>query len=487
MGVDRVGGLCDVVAAGTRAMTNAVPHYRADIDGLRALAIVPVVAFHAFPAAVPGGFIGVDVFFVISGYLISHVIFGSLKSGTFSFSNFYARRIRRIFPALIVVLAASLAWGWFQLFASDYARLGKHAAGGAGFVANFTFWNEAGYFDSDSEAKPLLHLWSLGIEEQFYLFWPALVYLAWKTRVNLLTVMAAVLLVSFAINVVQVRTDEVATFYAPHTRLWELLLGSTLAFTAVWGVPRLPLAARVIDADQRTQQTLRNVAAFTGLIAVAAAVFAFSEDTSFPGWRAGLPTGGTLLLIAAGPGAWINRAVLAQRPLVWIGLISYPLYLWHWPLLSFGRIAEARSPDPQTKALAILASVVLATTTYLVIERPIRFQWRGKPLMATLCVAMAAVGFWGYRVFAKEGFIGRPINRSDVAHFLDYYERIRKNGLAQAYRAECDFMDWASEHTRSTLPESCTQPGRTATVDGFSVGRLVRGCALPRHSIDPAR
>src|SRR4029453_9494978 len=156
--------------AGAPSMT--APRYRPGIDGLRGLAIAPVVAFHSFPDWVPGGFVGVDVFFVISGYLISSIILTSLAAGTFSFSGFYPRRIRRIFPALVLVLVACGAWGWFALFASDYARLGKHIAGGAGFVSNFVFWNEAGYFDAASDTKPLLHLWSLGIEEQFYLLWP---------------------------------------------------------------------------------------------------------------------------------------------------------------------------------------------------------------------------------------------------------------------------------------------------------------------------
>ena len=218
------------------------PTYRPDVDGLRALAIVPVVVFHAFPTLAPGGFVGVDVFFVISGYLISSIILGGLERGRFTFREFYARRIKRIFPALVLVLAACLAWAWFALFSDAYALLGKHVAGGAGFIANFLYWDEAGYFDAASDTKPLLHLWSLGIEEQFYLVWPALLVLSWRLHFPIAFLIAILGTVSFAINVVVVRSDQVAAFYAPWTRLWELLMGSGLAVLA-----RAPTLAPVLD------------------------------------------------------------------------------------------------------------------------------------------------------------------------------------------------------------------------------------------------
>lgn len=164
------------------------PKYRPDIDGLRAVAILFVVGFHAFPNWVHGGFIGVDIFFVISGYLISTIIIGSLERDSFSFVEFYIRRINRIFPALLLVLIACFSFGWYALLADEYKQLGKHIAGGAGFISNFLFWNESGYFDNAAETKPLLHLWSLGIEEQFYLAWPLLLWLVWKNKLNLLAV-----------------------------------------------------------------------------------------------------------------------------------------------------------------------------------------------------------------------------------------------------------------------------------------------------------
>ena len=207
----------------------STPSYRRDIDGLRAIAVLAVIGFHAFPRLVPGGFVGVDIFFVISGYLISTIILTAVNAGRFSFATFYARRIRRIFPALIVVLTACYAAGWFLLYAEPFEQLGKHIAGGAGFVSNYVLWRESGYFDADAETKPLLHLWSLGIEEQFYLAWPLMVFVAWKARLNLVALTIVVFVLSSDLNVEGIRRDLVGTFYSPWTRFWELTAGSALA------------------------------------------------------------------------------------------------------------------------------------------------------------------------------------------------------------------------------------------------------------------
>ncbi|MCI5221088.1 MAG: acyltransferase [Candidatus Electrothrix sp. AR4] len=210
------------------------PKYRPDIDGLRALAVLSIVGFHASPFRVPGGFIGVDIFFVISGFLISTIIFENLEHNRFSFIEFYSRRIKRIFPALLLVLTASLAMGWFVLFSDEFKQLGKHIAGGAGFLANLVFWSESGYFDTAGHTKPLLHLWSLGIEEQFYIVWPLLLWFTWRQRLNLLTITITVAVISFALNIRGVGDDAVAVFYAPQTRFWELLVGSILAYTLLY-------------------------------------------------------------------------------------------------------------------------------------------------------------------------------------------------------------------------------------------------------------
>jgi peptidoglycan/LPS O-acetylase OafA/YrhL len=436
--------------------------YRPDIDGLRAVAIAPVVVFHAFPSLLGGGFIGVDVFFVISGYLISLIIISELSRGRFSFAHFYARRIRRIFPSLVVVLAACLAWGWFALFATDYARLGKHAAAGAGFVANFALWDEAGYFDSASDMKPLLHLWSLGIEEQFYLLWPALLTIALVRRLAPLIILAAVFVASFLFNVVVVRSDEIAAFYSPATRLWELVMGAGLAYLAWHGLPGWTRA--IWATMSHRERGLRNAAAIGGLALIGGSAAWFSAETSFPGWRAGFPTMGALLVISAGPTAWVNRHVLGSRPMVWVGLVSYPLYLWHWPLLSFARLEQSAEPSVALRLGLVAASTALAWLTYEVVEKPIRFRRRGPAAVAWLCALMTIVGLAGFAIFRFGGFIDRPINRSDVAHFLQYYDQMKSHGLRDAYRAECDFMDWDTESTKQAIDPDCTRAGTRGTV-----------------------
>ena len=203
--------------------------YRPDIDGLRAVAVLSVVAFHAFPEFVPGGFVGVDIFFVISGFLISGIIFEGLDTGTFSLAEFYRRRVRRIFPALTIVLLACLVAGWFTLLPDEYEQLAEHTVAGAGFLSNVELWKEAGYFDTSSDHKPLLHLWSLGIEEQFYLVWPACLLLLWKRKRNVMGAVALLAALSFGINVLRVHAHTSSTFYLPVTRFWELLLGCLLA------------------------------------------------------------------------------------------------------------------------------------------------------------------------------------------------------------------------------------------------------------------
>ncbi|MDQ2994192.1 MAG: acyltransferase, partial [Pseudomonadota bacterium] len=321
------------------ATNNVIAHkYRSDIDGLRAVAVLLVVLFHAFPSRVKGGFIGVDIFFVISGYLISTIIFENVRTQRFSFTEFYVRRIKRIFPALILVLGATYIFGWFALFADEYAQLGKHIAGGAGFTSNFMLWKESGYFDNAAETKPLLHLWSLGIEEQFYLLWPLLVFIAWKLRLNLLIVAAILAAASFTINIIGIHRDGVASFYLPQMRFWELMLGSILA-----GVS--PVSMQSAQAKLQPYQSAFGVA-----LIIAAALF-INKSKHFPGWWALLPTLGAVLIIASSDKAWFNRVVLSHPILVWFGLISFPLYLWHWPLLSLLKIVEG---DSQSMSLKLL-------------------------------------------------------------------------------------------------------------------------------------
>src|SRR5580700_1645777 len=262
--------------------------YRPDIDGLRAIAVLAVVGFHAFPAWIRGGFVGVDVFFVISGYLISTILFTGMERGSFRFSQFYIRRIRRIFPALIVVLLGCLVVGWLALFSVEYMALGKHVAGSAAFVSNFVLWNEAGYFDKAAATKPLLHIWSLGIEEQFYIVWPLLLYLVWKRKAATLALLLLLLTFSFTFNVLS--SDPAEDFYSPLTRFWELMAGAVLAYLSLhWEdlariFGKLPRPAlQIIGAGMAPESITRNAAAVTGLLLIVATVLTVDETRKFPG------------------------------------------------------------------------------------------------------------------------------------------------------------------------------------------------------------
>jgi peptidoglycan/LPS O-acetylase OafA/YrhL len=372
------------------------PKYRADIDGLRAVAVLSVVTFHAAPSLLPGGFVGVDIFFVISGFLISTIVFDNLEKNRFSFVEFYARRVKRIFPALFLVLTACFAFGWLVLLADEYKQLGKHIAAGAGFVSNFVLWGESGYFDNAAETKPLLHLWSLGVEEQFYIFWPVLVWLAWKSRIRLITVTMAVLLLSFALNIYAVNTDVVAAFYLPFTRFWELTAGSLLAYLYCYGHLN----------ESKFSPAVANTVSFIGSILIVSAVFLTTKEKAFPGWWALLPVLGSICLIVAGSASWINREILASRVAVWFGLISYPLYLWHWPLLSFGSIAEGHTPSPYFRSAAVLLAIILAWVTFRFLENEVRSSGSYK-YVSSLVVAVLAVGLAGLVVFTNDGVGGR--------------------------------------------------------------------------------
>jgi peptidoglycan/LPS O-acetylase OafA/YrhL len=396
--------------------------YRPDIDGLRAIAVVSVVAFHAFPTLVPGGYVGVDIFFVISGFLISSIIMKGLGQNSFSFADFYARRVLRIFPALIVVLTSCLIFGWFTLVPHKYQQLGQEIEAGTTFVANILFWRQSGYFDTAAEAKPLLHLWSLGVEEQFYIVWPLMLYLCARARLKTLPVILAVMTVSFAANCYAVRIEPADAFYLPHTRFWELLAGAVLAWFKLSGATRIKSA---IDQSfqGRTGRTisLADLESFIGLCLIAVALYRLNKDSLFPGWRALLPVGGAFLLISAGQHAWFNRNVLSNRVIVFIGLVSYPLYLWHWPVLYFVR-TNVFEPSAAQLAGAIALSVLLAWLTYFVVELPLRrskTRWRSLRVSATATAAvMAMVLGAGFATNIANGLPQR--NLDNVASVLQY-------------------------------------------------------------------
>jgi len=374
------------------------PKYRPDIDGLRAIAVLSVVGFHAFPNFVPGGFIGVDVFFVISGFLISTIIFENIDNHSFSFFDFYSRRIRRIFPALILVLATCLIVGWFTLLADEYAQLGKHVAGGAGFVDNFIFMSEAGYFDNSAITKPLLHLWSLGIEEQFYLLWPLIIIILKKLKFSFFKITLAIFFLSILFSIYILKTNAVIAFYSPLARFWELLLGSLLAWIFLYKNED----AKVIS------EKYGNLISFFGLALLVLGFAIINERVQFPGARALLPVLGAAMIIFASPSSWLNSSFLARRLLVWLGLISYPLYLWHWPILSFMAIIHGGTPGIAGGLTAIAASIFLAYLTFKCLELRLR-SCSGKLNVYLLFLAMMFVGILGLTVFLGEGFENRKI------------------------------------------------------------------------------
>ncbi|WP_416740769.1 acyltransferase family protein [Pseudomonas sp. NFX71] len=365
--------------------------YRPDIDGLRAIAVLAVVAYHAFPGKLKGGFTGVDIFFVISGFLISGIILKSLNEGTFSFAEFYARRVKRIFPPLLLVMGSCYAFGWFALLDGEFAQLGKHIAGGAAFVANFVFWQEAGYFDSIAETKPLLHLWSLGVEEQFYILWPVMLCCLWRVRKGVAAGALVVVSISFALNLYFVRLNPEATFYLPHTRFWELMLGAVLAWV---GSDRLLVAGNWVSAQRA--RLIFNIAAFFGMSLIVTGILTITKQHQFPGGWALLPVSGAVLIIGAGPNAWINRVVLGHPVMRWFGLISFSLYLWHWPLLSFAAILENGVPSRNYRVGAVAASIILAWLTYRFVETPFRRSQHSAMKVQLLLASMAILGAAGF-------------------------------------------------------------------------------------------
>jgi peptidoglycan/LPS O-acetylase OafA/YrhL len=382
------------------------PKYRPDIDGLRAVAVLSVVIFHAFPHALASGFIGVDIFFVISGYLISSIIFENIDRGSFSFGQFYGRRIKRIFPALTLVLLSCLVFGWFGLLGDEFKQLGKHMAAGAGFVSNFFLWQEVGYFNNAAETKPLLHLWSLAIEEQFYIFWPLLVWATWRRKTVFLVLFGTLLLGSFAYNVSLVRANPTATFYSPATRIWELLSGVMLAYFSTQlntQVKQSTAAASAASAAWHASQSARQLASTLGVLLLAFGLYKIDKGRPFPGAWALFPVLGSFLLIFAGPSAWFNRFVLSNRLLVWVGLISFPLYLWHWPMLSFMRIIESEAPETAYRIAAVGLSVLLAWMTYYFVEKPIRTDGKSSLKITVLTACIATLGLAGLAIFQNNG------------------------------------------------------------------------------------
>lgn len=332
--------------------------YRADIDGLRSLAIIPVVLFHA-NLAFPGGFVGVDVFFVISGFLITRIIYSDMVAGKFTYADFYERRLRRLLPAAFAVFAATTVWAWYKFAWFDLSSYGKSLAAAVAYVSNFNFYWETGYFNDDAMTKMLLHTWSLAVEEQFYIVVPVLLALLVRLVPArfIVTVLAVATVLSFILSIVLTDFRAVAAFYLLPARAWELGIGGLLA-----------LGGREWARGRYIGEAL----SLGGIGAILAACAFFSEATPFPGWHAAIPVLGCAALLAAGdaPGTVTGR-ILRARPLVFVGQLSYSLYLWHWPVMvamTYGsdKLSGSRS------VVAIVISLLLAFASLHLIEQPVR-------------------------------------------------------------------------------------------------------------------
>ncbi|MDR1045323.1 MAG: acyltransferase [Candidatus Adiutrix sp.] len=442
-------------------------NYRPEIDGLRAVAVLAVLFYHAGLAGFSGGYVGVDVFFVISGYLITRLLALDLSQKRFSLKKFYERRCRRILPALFIMcLSVSLA-AWFLFLPFEFKNFGRSLAATATFWANILFWRQTGYFDAESFTKPLLHCWSLAVEEQFYIFFPLLLaFLHRKTGRRLWSALAFLALLSLALSAGQVLSRPETAFYFLPSRAWELLLGS---LAALW--PYAPTPARLIEP----------LAGFS-LFLILAPFFLYGASTPFPGLAAAPPVFGAALFIhvhQAGlalsrPGRW-----LAAAPLRNLGKISYSLYLWHWPLLSIPRYLRQEPLSPAARLAALAGAFLLAWLSWRFIENPVRQRRLLKSGRAVLAASLAGIlclTAAGRLVRSADGFPSRLTGQARLyAEAAEDSYRIGASRLFSPYEVrawplgpesrEPGFLVWGDSHANmwraglDLLAEEYQSPG----------------------------
>ncbi|MBW8723690.1 MAG: acyltransferase, partial [Inquilinus limosus] len=430
--------------------------YRKDIDGLRAVAVLPVVLYHTGVSGLGGGFIGIDVFFVISGYLITAILADEIRRGEFSVLGFYERRARRIFPALFAMLLLSIAAFTAILLPFDLRAFSRSVIATVSFTSNILFHLESGYFAAPSELKPLLHTWSLAVEEQFYILFPILLYLLSKAgRRTRNVALVAIVGLSFAVNLWGVRPHPSATFYLLPARAWELLLGSLLALDI------LPAPAA---------RGLREIAAALGLALIGTGVLTLSAADPFPGWNAAMPCIGAALVIWAGTGGdSLGGHLLGLQPLVLIGRISYSLYLWHWPIIVFVKYATDRALSPAEAGMTVAASLVAAILSWRLVEQPFRgrgrFTRRGiftaSAVATGLLLSLGAVGY-GTKGWPQRFPEAIPI----IAKYAEY-----PSSFGMLRRGTCFLQDGqrAAEYDRDTC------------YGGASPDALIWGDSLAAH------
>lgn len=412
--------------------------YRPEIDGLRAVAVFLVLGFHAFPEVVPAGFVGVDVFFVISGFLITGVILAN----DFSFAGFYARRARRLFPALLLVTTTALSFGWVFLTPSLFEALGKQVAAAALFLPNLLFWSEAGYFDLAASTKPLLHLWSLGVEEQFYLVWPVLMLVGVRFRLRmewmLLTISLLSLLHCWGLSHF---SHTSAAFYSPLARAWELSAGGFLAVMKT-GSPK--------SANS-------TIGVIVGVSMIALIAFFGGGQAAWPNRFALVIVVGSMLAIRYAATSRLAMRTLGSGLMVFLGRISYPLYLWHWPILVFAYIKNGTTLAPWQASACLVASICLAILTYLAVEVPLKKHLRLSPLVRGAVASLAVVGLAGFSIAFAHGV---PSRLPDALQAALAYERY--DFKTDAYNPGC----WLGndEDTSKLLPVCLKTNRRDAIV-----------------------
>lgn len=332
-----------------------------------------------------------------------------VQGGGFSFRNFYAHRVKRLFPALIAVVSVVLGAGCLLLLPDELKMLSKHVIASFFYFQNFVLAGEAGYFDVASDLKPLTHMWSLSVEEQFYFVFPLLMVIAWRLGFNLLSVIIVVGMVSFALNILAVRSTPGVAYYLPHVRFWELLAGSLVSYVDlhhrkfIFSVfdRSLFFLLRTFStfSESRRYALLSNILSLAGLLLIAVSLFVIGKGLAFPGIWAVFPVLGASMIIFAGAEAWVNRTLLASPLMVFVGLISYPLYLWHWPLLSYARIVANEEPSELLRAAVLALSVLLAWLTYRYVERPVRSSERERFkiwLLVLFSLILSAISFYLY-------------------------------------------------------------------------------------------
>ena len=412
-------------------------NYRPEIDGLRALAVLPVILFHAGFKFFSGGFVGVDVFFVISGYLITKIILSELEQDKFSIINFYERRARRILPALFLVMLVCIPFAWFLLLPSEMKDFSQSFVAVSVFASNIFFWSKSGYFDTVGEFKPLLHTWSLAVEEQYYVLFPLFLMLSWKLGKRwILVTLGLVFIASLSLAQWGAYTEPSAAFFLLPTRCWELLLG---AFTAFY----------LSQANRKNfSVSLSELGGWLGLLLIFYAVFAFDKATPYPGFYALVPTLGTVLVILFATQRTTVGKFVGNKALVGIGLISYSAYLWHQPLFAFAR--QIGFSDYETLVFSSLSvsSFFLAYLSWRYVERP----FRNKSLISKNTIFISAIlgsllflglGLFGHR---NNGNVGQLTAEQKL--FLDYFENdvpswnyFINQGIEEKFRFDCDFYD----------------------------------------------